>query len=98
VTQLFMTKSDVLSGFDKIKVCTSYLSGGKECIELPFNNAVMEPVYQEFPGWNEDITGVREFSKLPDNLKNYIKFIEEYTHIPVKMVSVGPDRKETIFR
>jgi adenylosuccinate synthase len=98
VTQLFMTKSDVLSGFSKIKVCTSYLSDGKECSELPFNNAVMEPVYQEFPGWNEDITGIREFSKLPDNLKNYIKFIEDYTHIPVKMVSVGPDRKETIFR
>ncbi len=98
VTQLFMTKSDVLSGFGEVMVCTSYLSNGKECPEIPFDNAPVEPVYVKMPGWKTDITGIREFSKLPHNLKSYIKFIEDQTGIPVTMVSVGPDREETIFR
>jgi adenylosuccinate synthase len=98
VTRFFMTKSDVMSGFSTIKVCTSYLSEGKECREIPFNNAPVEPVYKEFPGWEENISGIREYEKLPENLKKYIKFIEDQTGIPVTMVSVGPDRKETIFR
>lgn len=98
VTKLFMTKSDVLSGLDTIKVCTGYLTGGKECLEIPFSNEVILPVYTEFPGWKEDITSIREFRKLPVNLRKYIKFIEDATGVPVKMVSVGPDRKETIFR
>ena len=98
VTQLFMTKSDVMSGFEKIKICTSYLSAGKECIEIPFDNSPVEPVYSTLPGWKANITDVREFAKLPENLKNYIKFIEGKTGVPVTMVSVGPDREETIFR
>ncbi len=98
VTQLFLMKSDVLSGFEKIKVCTSYLSGGKESHEIPFDNSPLEPVYEEFPGWQEDITGIREFGKLPENLKKYVKFIENKTGVPITIVSVGPDREETIFR
>jgi adenylosuccinate synthase len=98
VTQLFMTKSDVLSGFSDIKVCTSYISSGKEVIEIPFDNSPVEPVYTDLPGWKENITGIREYSGLPENLKRYIKFIEDQTGIPVTMVSVGPDREETIFR
>lgn len=98
VTQLFMTKSDVLSGFDTIKVCTSYHIKGKECIELPFDNTPVEPVYTEMKGWKEDIAGIREFNHLPENLKKYIRFIEDQTNVPVTMVSVGPDRAETIFR
>jgi adenylosuccinate synthase len=98
VTQLFITKSDVLSGFSSIRVCTSYRSGGKECNEIPFDNSIIEPVYAELPGWKENISSVREFSRLPENLKKYIKFIEDQTGIPVTMVSVGPDREETIFR
>ena len=98
VTQLFMTKSDVMSGFENIMICTSYLSNGKECPEIPFDNSPVEPVYVKMPGWKTDITDIREFSKLPENLKSYIKFIEDQTGIPVTMVSVGPDREETIFR
>jgi len=98
VTQLFMTKSDVLSGFNAIKVCTSYLYEGKEVVEIPFDNSPVEPVFTELPGWKENISGIREYSMLPENLKKYIKFIEDQTGVPVKMVSVGPDRKETIFR
>jgi adenylosuccinate synthase len=98
VTQLFMTKSDVLSGFENINICTSYLSAGKECIEIPFDNSPVEPVYTTLPGWKADITDIRKYTKLPENLKNYIKFIEGQTGVPVTMVSVGPDREETIFR
>jgi len=98
VTQLFMTKSDVMSGFDTVKVCTSYLSGGKECREISVENLQIEPVYMELPGWNENISAIRDFRKLPENLRNYIKFVEDHTGISVRMVSVGPDREETIFR
>jgi adenylosuccinate synthase len=98
VTQLFMTKSDVLSGFISVKVCTSYLSEGKECREIPFDNSPVVPVYTELPGWEGDISAIREFAKLPESLKQYIKFIEDQTGVPVTMVSVGPDREETIFR
>jgi adenylosuccinate synthase len=97
VTRLFITKSDVMSGFENIKVCTSYLSNGRECPEIPFDNAPVEPVYVTLPGWKTDITAIREFSKLPANLKGYINFIEDQTGIPVTVVSVGPDREETIF-
>jgi len=99
VTQLFMTKADVMSGFKTVSICTSYKVDGKECIELPFNNdAVIEPVYTLMEGWNEDITGIREYSKLPASLKKYIEFVENATGVNVTMVSVGPDREETIFR
>ena len=98
VTQLFITKSDVLSGFPVIKVCTAYISGGKECSEIPFDDSGIEPVYTELPGWNENINDIREFDLLPENLKNYIRFVEENTGIPVTIISVGPDREETIFR
>jgi adenylosuccinate synthase len=98
VTQLFITKSDVMSGFPHVKVCTSYLSEGKECLEIPFNNSPVEPVYTEMPGWEENISGIRDYEKLPGNLRKYIKFVEDQTSVPVTMVSVGPDREETIFR
>ena len=99
ITQLFMTKADVMSGFKTIKICTSYKIDGKDCLQLPFGtDSIIDPMYTEVPGWYEDITGIREFNKLPENLKKYIDFIEKHTGIPVTMVSVGPDRKETIFR
>jgi adenylosuccinate synthase len=99
ITKLFMTKADVLSGFKTIKVCTSYKVDGKDCLEIPFNNdPVIEPVYTELEGWGEKISAIKEFSKLPETLKNYVEFIENQTGIPVAIVSVGPDREETIFR
>ena len=99
ITSLFMTKADVMSGFKTIKVCTAYKIDGKICHELPFNNdAVIEPVYTELEGWKENITGIRSFNELPEALKKYIYFVENQTGVPVTMVSVGPDRQETIFR
>jgi adenylosuccinate synthase len=98
-TQLFMMKSDILSGFRSIKVCTSYNVGGREQKEIPFdNNAAIEPVYTELEGWNEDISRLKDFKALPENLKKYIDFIEIQTGLPVKLVSVGPGRTSTIFR
>jgi len=99
VTQLYMTKADVLSGFKTIKVCTSYKINGKEVTELPFeNNAVIEPSYTELQGWDQDISQIKKFEKLPSSLKHYIKFIEKFCDVPITLISVGPDREETIFR
>jgi len=98
-TKLFMMKSDILSGFETIKVCTSYNIEGSEQIELPFDNgAKIDPVYAELPGWKEDISGIRDYIALPENLRNYVEFIEKRTGIPVTIVSVSPDRNSTIFR
>jgi len=99
ITKLFMTKADVMSGFKTIKICTSYKVDGKECVELPFiDDSAIEPVYTNMPGWKENITGIKEYNKLPDSLKRYIEFIETQTGVPITLVSVGPDRQETIFR
>ena len=99
VTQLYMTKADVLSGFKKIKVCTSYKINGNEVSEIPFeNDAVIEPLYTELQGWEQNISDIRKFDKLPSKLKQYIKFIEEFCGVPITLISVGPDREETIFR
>lgn len=99
VTRLLMTKADVLSGFKKVKICTSYNVNGKPCAEIPFDiDARIEPVYTEMDGWSEDISGIKDFSKLPGSLRGFVDFIESQAGVPVTMVSVGPDREETIFR
>jgi adenylosuccinate synthase len=99
VTKLFITKADVLSGFKTVKVCVGYIIDGKETSEVPFeHDAIISPVYLEFPGWNENISDIRDYEGLPDALKKYIGFVEEQTGVPVTMVSVGPDRNETVFR
>ena len=100
VTQLIMMKADVLSGFKELKICTSYLYKGKEISHLPYNieaeNVV--PVYKQFEGWSEDLTKMENTSTLPKSLLNYIGFLETELQIPIKIISVGPDRTQTIFR
>jgi adenylosuccinate synthase len=98
VTQLMMMKGDVLSGFETLKVCTSYNYKGTEVNHLPYNIEAhnVTPVYKEFKGWKEDLTEMTSEDTLPKELKEYIKFIEDFVEVPVKIVSVGPDRKQTI--
>lgn len=98
VTQLMMMKADVLSGFDSIKVCTAYKYKGEEITHLPYNIEPenVTPIYKEFSGWSEDLTSLTSNTNLPKALEEYIQFIEKETEVPVKIVSVGPDRKQTI--
>ncbi|MED5354709.1 MAG: adenylosuccinate synthase [Bacteroidota bacterium] len=98
VTKLMMMKSDVLSGFNSIKVCTSYEYRGSNINYLPYDisDSSLKPIYKEFNGWDEDITKIREFNALPINLKKYISYLEKELEIPIVIVSVGPDRTQTI--
>ena len=100
VTQLMMMKGDVLSGFKTLKACTSYNYKGTEVHHLPYNIEAhnVTPIYKEFKGWKEDLTSMTSEDTLPKELKEYIKFIEDFVDVPVKIVSVGPDRKQTIIR
>lgn len=98
VTQLMMMKGDVLSGFKVLKACTSYNYKGENILHFPFNieeeNVTVN--YTEFEGWKEDLTVMTEAGQLPKNLNDYIAFIEDFVGVKVKIVSVGPDRKQTI--
>lgn len=100
VTQLIMMKGDVLSGFSKLKACTSYNYQGKEISHFPYNveEHNVSPIYTEFKGWKQDLTGMTNAASLPKELNDYIKFIEDFVEVPIKIVSVGPDRKQTIVR
>lgn len=99
VTDLIMMKSDCLDSFDTIKVCTSYRIDGIETDRFPFDTeAEITPVYTEFRGWNQDLTGIREEKDLPQAFTGYIRFIEDYLKVPVRIISLGPDREATIFR
>ena len=100
VTQLMMLRADVLSGFKTLKICPSYNYKGKVIEHLPYNieSENVEPIYTEFDGWSEDLTAMEKDSSLPVSLMNYIEFLENELKIPIKIVSVGPDRKQTIFR
>lgn len=100
VTALYMMKGDVLSGFDTLKVCTAYSYKGEEIDHLPYNIEAenVQPIYVEKKGWKQDLTGLTSYDELPDELKEYIEFIEEYVGVPIKVISVGPDRKQTIMK
>ena len=100
VTKLMMMKTDVLSGFDKILVCTKYKYKGEIINNLPYDlsDETLEPIYEEFKGWSENLRNLRNSDMLPENLNNYINFLEKKLNIPIVIVSVGPDRKETLFR
>ncbi|MBF0695269.1 MAG: adenylosuccinate synthase [Flavobacterium sp.] len=100
VTQLMMMKGDVLSGFDTLKVCVGYNYKGEQITHLPYNIEPenLEPIYREFSGWKADLTGMSSYDQLPAELQSYIEFIESEVEVPIKIVSVGPDRKQTIKR
>ncbi len=98
VTQLIMTKADVLDGFNTIKIATGYKVNGEVIDYFPYDIEDVEPVYKEFKGWNCDITKYVSENELPKELMEYISFIEKETGVPVKIVSVGPDRAATIIR
>lgn len=100
VTKLIMTKPDVLSGFETIRVCTHYKYEGKLIDRMPYdivNNSVT-PEYKEMAGWTLPEDGVQELHQLPSSLSDYISFLEKELNVPVVIVSVGPDRKETLAR
>ncbi len=100
VTQLIMMKGDVLSGFKTLKICTAYKYQGKTITHLPYNIEPenVTPVYTEIKGWTEDLTGMTEASQLPKELNEYVSFLEKELETPITVVSVGPDRKQTIHR
>jgi adenylosuccinate synthase len=100
VDNLIMMKADVMNSFEKISVCSDYQEGGKVLDEFPFelSNENMKPVYRELNGWNTSLDNILSFDALPDPLMEYIRLIEKETGIPVEMISIGPDRTQTLKR
>ncbi|MAV14073.1 MAG: adenylosuccinate synthase [Flavobacteriaceae bacterium] len=100
VTELIMMKGDVLSGLEKLKVCTKYRYKNEIIEHLPFtiDDSSLEPIYEEIDGWNEEITQINNYQQLPDNFKKYVTFLEKNLELEIKIVSVGPNRKQTIIR
>jgi adenylosuccinate synthase len=98
VTNLIMMKSDVLSGFDSIQVCTSYKYKGMEIDHLPYSieSDLIEPIYKELPGWKEDITELEDYDNAPEQLKNYVSYLQKELGVPISIISVGPNRNQTI--
>ena len=93
------TKADVLNDFDRLKVAVAYRVNGERTTEFPFETAgEIVPEYREFEGWKCDINSMRSYDEFPRQLKEYIEFIERETGVPVKIISVRPDREETIVR
>lgn len=103
LTSIALTKIDVFDNFDEIKVCIAYkdIRDGKIYTHYPTNvfiHKYLEPVYETFKGWNEDISEIREYSMLPENCKKYLERLEAILEVPISIVSVGPDREQTIFK
>ncbi len=98
ITDLALNSIDVLTGLDTVKICVAYDYNGERITEYPANNHIIEdckPIYEELPGWEEDITGVRRLEDLPENAQNYVKRVSELTGISIATFSVGPDRDQT---
>jgi adenylosuccinate synthase len=100
VTELIMMKTDVLSGFETLQVCTHYSLNGEKIDYFPYDidPSKVQPIYTEVKGWNSDLTEMRSMEDLPVEVTDYIAFIEQHLGIPVTFVSVGPDRTQTIIR
>lgn len=98
VTQLIMMKSDVLDGFDTIRVCTAYEKDGVRTTDMPYDTEGWKAVYEDLPGWKTDLTQMTSVEQFPQQLRDYISYIEKETATPITIVSVGPDRAQTIMR
>ena len=100
VTQLMMMKSDVLSGIKTIKVCTHYIDSNNQKIDyLPFeDNDNLTPVYEELSGWDKNLMEISDLNEAPKEVHDYIEYLENQLKVPIKIISVGPDRKQTLFR
>jgi len=100
VTQLMMMKADVLSGLKELEVCTAYEYRGETITHLPYSleEDLITPIYTTLSGWDEDLTGVTDVKNLPTSLEAYTRFIEQETGVPVVLISVGPDREQTLWR
>jgi adenylosuccinate synthase len=100
VTDLIMTKADVLSAFGELKVCTSYNYNNETVEHFPYNidEDNLSANYKSLPGWDKDLTGLSDISELPSELNNYITYLEEELEVPITVVSVGPDRTQTLIR
>jgi adenylosuccinate synthase len=98
VTELIMMKADVLDTFELIKICIGYEINGEVVEHFPFElTGDVKPVYVELPGWETDLTKIKNQNEFPEELNNYISFIEDEMGIPVSIASVGPNREQTIF-
>ena len=101
ITELAITKLDILTGLDSLKICTRYRTGGEVYNNLPWGPADLlqyQPVYEDIPGWEDDVSSIRSWDKLPDQAQTFIIRIEEMTGLPVKIISVGPERSQVIIR
>ena len=99
LTELFITKLDVLSGLEELKLCVGYKNNGEVITDYPYDQNILnsaEPVYEIFDGWMDDISTVKSFEDLPDNAKSYIKTIQTFIDVPITFISVGPERTENI--
>ena len=100
VTELSMMKADVLSIFDHIKICTHYEIDGEKISEFPYdvNDLDITPIYMKMKGWKEDLTSLKRYEDSPEALKNYVLFLEKELNVPISLVSVGPDRQQTLLK
>ena len=99
LTELFITKLDVLSGLDELKLCIGYNTENKVITDYPYELTILEsaePVYETFDGWSDDISSVKNYDDLPENAKTYLKAIEDFIAVPITFISVGPERTENI--
>jgi adenylosuccinate synthase len=98
VTQLVMTKADILDGLDELNVCHAYEINGEQKDYVPFQMSRVEinPVYQSFPGWKTNITNIKDFASMPDKMKAYIQYLNQYLGVPVKYISNGPGREQIV--
>jgi adenylosuccinate synthase len=98
VTELSMMKSDVLGIFEHINVCTHYLINGEKVTDFPYDvtDLDIEPIYEQLEGWHCDLTELEDFAAAPAPLKNYVTYLEAQLNVPIRVISVGPDRKQTL--